>query len=111
MTLNDKINKVGKLNDKINKLKKELKPLQDELNEVSNGLLNEVKDSVNTNNYMFVITSKGYERTNKSYKDGFLKSLDKVNSNTRKVLENELKKTENVSYIKPKFKIVNLKGE
>ena len=110
MKLNDKINRVGKLTDKINELKKELKPLQDEINDLTGVILDNVDDEVRTDDYLFTVTSKGYERTNKSYKDSFLKSLDKVNSNTRKVLENELKKTENVSFVKPKFKIVNLKG-
>ena len=110
MKLNDKINRVGKLTDKINKLKTELKPLQDEINDLTGVILDNVDDEVRTDDYLFTVTSKGYERTNKSYKDSFLKSLDKVNSNTRKGLENELKKTENVSFVKPKFKIVNLKG-
>ena len=109
MTMNDKIDKVGKLNDKINKLKKELKPLQTELNELTDGLVGLVEHK--TNNYMFTTTSKGYERTTYSYKDGFMKSLDKVNSKTRKVLENELNKTSKVGYIKPKFKIIKLSGE
>ena len=111
MTLNDKINKVGKLNDKIIKLKKELKPLQNEVNDLIGEVLDTVDDEVRTNSYLFTITHKGYERVNKSYKDGFLKSLDKVNGNTRKVLENELKKTESVSYVKSKYKVINLKGD
>jgi len=106
------LDRVGKLNSKINYLKDELKPLQDEFNSLTSELINDydVDNSITrieNKSFCLLITKKGYDRKNYSYKKGFENSLSKVNENTRKVLENELQKTETETFVKPKFEIVD----
>ena len=59
------------------------------------------------NNQIIKEKTHNNRRKNYSYKKGFENSLTKVNEKTRKVLENELNKTETETYIKPKFEIIS----
>ena len=109
------LNKIGKLNNKIKKLEKQLKPLKSEFNQLTQELISEnsnngyeVLSEIKNDNFCFIITQQGFDRNNYSYKTGFEKSLEKVNGKIKKILQGELNKTETTSFVKPKFRIVNL---
>tara|TARA_Y100001963_G_C6765603_1_gene442000 strand:- start:548 stop:880 length:333 start_codon:yes stop_codon:yes gene_type:complete len=109
------LNKIGKLNKKIKKLEGELKSLKSQFNPLVEELISEnsnkgygVLSEIKNDNFCFIITQQGFDRNNYSYKTGFEKSLEKVNGKTKEILKKELQKTETTSFVKPKFKIINL---
>ena len=97
--------KIGELKDTLNRFKKRYKGLEDELRP----LLSDIEDlqvqSMKTNKYLVQIKRKGYERENYKYKQVFQESLTKVNSHTRKILEEMLQSTKTVSKIASKLDV------
>ena len=51
------------------------------------------------------IIRRGYERENYSYKEGFLNGLNKVNENTKKILQQILEETKKLTKINPSFSV------
>ena len=114
-SLKRKINEFGKLNDeidslkyKLNKLTKDYKVIEQELRPLLEELQRHGEESVMTEKYLVSIKQGGYERINYSYKKGFEKSLTKVNTSTRKLLEDLLKTTETITYISSKVGVQKL---
>ena len=107
--IKSKIDELGRLTTKIDDLKKTLKPLQkkyDELIDIVLPVVDELdSETVRTKNFIFRIIKKGYERKSFQYKKGFLKSLTKVNENTKRILEQILEETKKLTRIKPSYTI------
>jgi len=55
--------------------------------------------SVQTEKYLVSIKRMGYEKTNYRYKEVFEESLEKVNKNTKRLLENLLESTKTLSKV------------
>ncbi len=101
-----KIDDFGKLSDEIDKVKIELSNLMNQYKEVEEELrpileqLNiQNKKSIQTKNYLVLLKKIGYHRENYKYKESFEKSLTKVNTQTRKILEEILQSTKTVTRV------------
>ncbi len=108
------VNELGDLSKKIDELKSKLEPLTKRYGDIVETITPIVEklnsENVKTNKYVFRIIKKGFDRTTVSYKEGFLKSLQKLNEQTRLVCERILKETEKLSYVKPRFSISTVEG-
>ena len=51
------------------------------------------------------IIRRGYKRENYSYKEGFLNGLNKVNENTKRILQQILEETKKLTKITPSFSV------
>ena len=101
-----KIDEFGKLSDKIDRVKSELETLseryrgiEDEIRPVLEELNKMGTKSLRTKSYLVTIKRMGYSRENFKYKESFEKGLEKVNKNTRKVLEEILQTTKTLTTI------------
>ena len=112
--IKNSINEMGELSKQINSLKDQLKPLQKKFGNLVDIVLPVVdemgKENLKTKRYVFKIIRKGYEKRSFSYKEGFLNSLEKVNSNTRRILKEILAETKKMVKIKPSFLIQPIEG-
>ena len=107
--IQSEIDELGQLTDKIEKLKKQLQPLQKRYGKVVEDIIPFIdkldKETLTTNNFVMKIIRRGYERENYSYKEGFLNGLNKVNENTKKILQQILEETKKLTKINPSFTI------
>jgi len=101
-----KINEFGELNDEIDRVKNQLEglrkrysQLEGELRPILEHLYQYNQKSVQTEKYLVSIKRKGYEKTNYRYKEVFEESLEKVNRNTKRLLENLLESTKTLSKV------------
>lgn len=112
--IKDSVNEMGELSKEIESLKDQLKPLQKKFGELVDVVLPVVEDmgkeNIKTKRYVFRILRKGYEKKSYSYKEGFLTSLDKVNSNTKRILNELLEQTKKMVKVKPSFQIQPVEG-
>ena len=108
------VNELGDLSLEINKLKNKLEPLTKRYGEIVEKIIPVVEElgdeNILTKKYVFRIIKKGFDRKTVSYRSGFLESLQRVNKQTRLVLERILKETEKLSYVKPRFSISTVEG-
>ena len=108
-TLQNEIDELGKLSQQIEKIKKQLKPLQKRYGKVVEDIIPFIdkldKETLTTNNFVMKIIRRGYERENYSYKEGFLNGLNKVNENTKKILQQILEETKKLTKINPSFSV------
>ena len=108
------IDEMGDISKQIVQLQDRIKPLQQRYGEIINEVLPVVnqlgKENVITKKYVFRILKKGFQRATVYYRSGFLESLQRVNKQTRLVLERILKETEKLTYIKPQFSIKPVEG-
>jgi len=100
------IDEFGILSDKIDKVKMELselskryKEIEGELRPTLEQLTIESKKSIQTKKYLVTLKRIGYNRDNFKYKQSFEESLEKVNKQTKKVLEDILLSTKTVSRV------------
>ncbi len=107
--IQSEIDELGQLTDKIEKLKKQLQPLQKRYGKVVEDIIPFIdkldKETLTTNNFVMKIIRRGYERENYSYKEGFLNGLNKVNENTKKILQQILEETKKFTKINPSFSV------
>jgi vacuolar-type H+-ATPase subunit I/STV1 len=107
--IQSEIDELGQLTDKIEKLKKQLQPLQKRYGKVVEDIIPFIdkldKETLTTNNFVMKIIRRGYERENYSYKEGFLNGLNKVNENTKRILQQILDETKKLTKINPSFTI------
>lgn len=107
--IKDEIDELGKLTSQIDRLKKQLQPLQKKYGEVVDKVIPIIdkldKETITTNNYILKIIRRGYERENFSYKEGFLNGLNKVNKNTKRILQQILEETKKLTKINPSFSV------
>jgi len=107
--IQSEIDELGMLTDKIDKLKKQLQPLQKRYGQVVEGIIPVIdklgKETLTTNNFIMRIIRRGYDRENYSYKEGFLNGLNKVNENTKKILQQILEETKKLTKINPSFSV------
>ena len=107
--IQSEIDELGKLTQQIEKLKKQLQPLQKRYGEVVEDIIPVIdkldKETLTTNNFVMKIIRRGYERENYSYKEGFLNGLNKVNENTKKILQQILEETKKLTKINPSFSV------
>ena len=107
--IQSEIDELGKLTQQIEKLKKQLKPLQKRYGEVVEEIIPVIdeldKGTLQTNNFVMKIIRRGYERENVSYKEGFLNGLNKVNENTKRILQQILEETKKLTKINPSFSV------
>ena len=107
--IQSEIDELGKLTQQIEKLKKQLKPLQKRYGEVVEEIIPVIdeldKGTLQTNNFVMKIIRRGYDRENFSYKEGFLNGLNKVNENTKKILQQILEETKKLTKINPSFSV------
>ena len=107
--IQSEIDELGQLTDKIEKLKKQLQPLQKRYGKVVEDIIPFIdkldKETLTTNNFVMKIIRRGYERENYSYKEGFLNGLNKVNENTKKILQQILEETKKLTKINPSFSV------
>jgi chromosome segregation ATPase len=104
--IESKINEFGELNDEIDRvknhlegLKKRYSQLEGELRPVLENLYQHNQKSLQTQKYLVSIKKMGYEKTNYRYKEVFEESLEKVNGNIKKLLENLLETTKTLSKV------------
>ena len=100
------IDEFGILSDKIDKVKMELselskryKEIEGELRPTLEQLSIQNKKSIQTKKYLVTLKRIGYNRDNFKYKESFEESLEKVNKQTKKVLEDILLSTKTVSRV------------
>ena len=107
--IQNEIDELGTLTQQIEKIKKQLQPLQKRYGEVVEGIIPVIdkldKETLTTNNFVMKIIRRGYERENVSYKEGFLNGLNKVNENTKKILQQILEETKKLTKINPSFSV------
>ena len=107
--IKDEIDELGKLTSQIERLKKQLQPLQKRYGKVVEDIIPFIdkvdKETLTTNNFVMKIIRRGYERENYSYKEGFLNGLNKVNENTKKILQQILEETKKLTKINPSFSV------
>ena len=107
--IQSEIDELGTLTQQIEKIKKQLQPLQKRYGEVVEGIIPIIdkldKETLQTNNFIMKIIRRGYERENYSYKEGFLNGLNKVNENTKKILQQILDETKKLTKINPSFSV------
>jgi predicted transcriptional regulator len=107
--IQSEIDELGQLTDKIEKLKKQLQHLQKRYGKVVEDIIPFIdkldKETLTTNNFVMKIIRRGYERENYSYKEGFLNGLNKVNENTKKILQQILEETKKLTKINPSFSV------
>lgn len=96
----------GELSDQIDQINNQLKKLKtrfEDLDETLVPIMEQLQalgqNSVTTKKYLITIKRMGYDRVNKSYKDGFELSLKKVNAIIRNILEETLKATETTTHV------------
>ncbi len=101
-----KINEFGELSDEIDRVKNQLEglrkrysQLEGELRPILEHLYQYNQKSVQTEKYLVSIKRMGYEKTNYRYKEVFEESLEKVNKNTKRLLENLLESTKTLSKV------------
>ena len=103
------IDEIGRLDNEIDELQKKLKPLRSRYGDLLDNLLpilNSLgKEQVKTQNYIFKIVRKGYERQSFQYKEGFNRALDKVNSNIRLILKQILDDTKKMVKVAPSIQV------
>ena len=104
--IESKINEFGELSDEIDRvknhlegLKKRYSQLEEELRPVLEHLHQFNQKSVQTERFLVSIKRMGYEKVNYKYKEVFEESLDKVNGNTRRLLENLLESSKTLSKV------------
>ena len=107
--IQSEIDELGILSQQIEKIKKQLQPLQKRYGEVVEEIIPIIdkldKETLQTNNFIMKIIRRGYERENYSYKEGFLNGLNKVNENTKKILQQILEETKKLTKINPSFSV------
>jgi uncharacterized coiled-coil protein SlyX len=112
--IKDSVNEMGELSREIELLKDKLKPLQQKFGDLVDIVLPVVEEmgseNLKTKRYVFRIIRSGYEKRSFSYKEGFLNSLDKVNSNTKRILNEILEQTKKMVKVKPSFQIQPVEG-
>lgn len=101
-----KIDEFGDLSDEMDRLKKELNGIKKRYSQIEGELrpiLEELdrfgEKSLQTERYLVSIKRMGYDRENLKYKEAFEQSLEKVNKQTRMVLEELLQSTKTVSRV------------
>ncbi len=90
---------IDRMNNELGKLTKKYKEIESELRPVMDELAKHKQRSLETDKYLLTIKRMGYERSSYSYQKAFSKSLEKVNSQTRKVLEGILESTKKISQV------------
>ena len=107
--IQSEIDELGTLTQQIEKIKKQLQPLQKRYGEVVEEIIPVIdkldKETLQTNNFIMKIIRRGYDRENYSYKEGFLNGLNKVNENTKKILQQILEETKKLTKINPSFSV------
>jgi len=107
--IQSEIDELGILSQQIEKIKKQLQPLQKRYGEVVEEIIPIIdeldKGTLQTNNFVMKIIRRGYERENVSYKEGFLNGLNKVNENTKRILQQILEETKKLTKINPSFSV------
>ena len=107
--IQSEIDELGILSQQIEKIKKQLQPLQKRYGEVVEEIIPVIdkldKETLTTNNFVMKIIRRGYERETFQYKEGFLNGLNKVNENTKKILQQILSETKKLTKIKPSFSL------
>ena len=107
--IQSEIDELGILSQQIEKIKKQLQPLQKRYGEVVEEIIPVIdkldKETLTTNNFVMKIIRRGYERENYSYKEGFLNGLNKVNENTKRILQQLLEETKKLTKINPSFSV------
>jgi len=108
-TLQNEIDELGKLSQQIEKIKKQLQPLQKRYGKVVEDIIPFIdkldKETLTTKSYVLKLIRKGFERETFSYKEGFLNGLNKVNENTKKILQQILSETKKLTKINPSFSV------
>ena len=104
--IESKINEFGELSDEIDRVKNHLEGLRKrysqlewELRPMLEHLTEFNQKSVQTERFLISIKRMGYEKVNFRYKEVFEESLDKVNGNTRRLLENLLESSKTLSKV------------
>jgi chromosome segregation ATPase len=104
--IESKINEFGELSDEMDRvknhlegLKKRYSQLEGELRPVLEHLHQFNQKSVQTEQFLVSIKRMGYEKVNYKYKEVFEESLEKVNTNTRRLLENLLESSKTLSKV------------
>ena len=107
--IQSEIDELGILSQQIEKIKKQLQPLQKRYGEVVEEIIPIIdkldKETLTTNNFVMKIIRRGYDRENYSYKEGFLNGLNKVNENTKRILQQILEETKKLTKINPSFSV------
>lgn len=105
-SVQQKIDEFGELSDEMDQLKNQLQGLKKKYSQIEGELrpiLEELnrygQKSVQTERYLISIKRKGYEKESYRYKQSFEESLEKVNSQTRKILEDLLQSTKKVTKV------------
>jgi hypothetical protein len=105
-TVHRKIDEFGQLSDEMDRLKNQLEGLkkrysqiEDELRPILEELQRFGQKSIQTEIYLVSIKRMGYDRENLRYKETFEQSLEKVNKQTRKVLEDLLQSTKTITKV------------
>lgn len=104
--IESKINEFGELSDEIDRVKNQLEGLRKRYSQIEGELrpmlehLTEFNQkSIQTERFLVSIKRIGYEKVNYRYKEVFEESLDKVNTNTRRLLENLLESSKTLSKV------------
>ena len=107
--IQSEIDELGTLTQQIEKIKKQLQPLQKRYGKVVEDIIPFIdkldKETLTTKSYVLKLIRKGFERETFSYKEGFLNGLNKVNENTKKILQQILSETKKLTKIKPSFSV------
>ena len=90
---------MDKLKNQLQGLKKRYSQIEGELRPVLEELNKYNQKSIQTEKYLVSIKRMGYDRENLRYKETFEQSLEKVNKQTRKVLEELLQSTKTISRV------------
>jgi len=105
-SVQQKIDEFGQLSDEMDQLKNQLEGLKKRYSQIEGELrpiLEELdqfgQKSIQTERFLVSIKRKGYEKENFKYKQSFEESLEKVNKQTRKILEDLLQSTKTITKV------------
>jgi hypothetical protein len=99
---------IAELEMQLKEKKNQFKQFDEEITPILDGM-KETKDKLaTTEEYVVKVSRFGHERTSSSYKDAFELALTKVNSATKKILEEALESTQKITNIGHSYKIEKL---
>ncbi len=106
--LRDKIDSLAEMRVQADALKKELKALEQGMEDLVEEVLPVVEaleDAMaQTDKYVVAVIKKGFDRQSPKYKEAFVIALKKVNAQTRKVLQDILDENTSISKVSAQYK-------
>lgn len=101
----DLSDEIDKLSSNLNKLKKEYKSIEDTIRPIIEELDKTKDNTLEVENILVTIKSKGYDRTSMAYKEAFTYLYERVNPAMKKIADEALEVTKKTSTVASKIAV------